>query len=59
MTLEYLKYILPMRRRYQALGLRVDGKPRTGRWNRRPELAGLDPKEYHRRYMEQWRKTAY
>lgn len=46
----YLKYVLPRRRRLQALSLRVDGRPRVNRlW---PQLAGLDnaSNEYHRRY---------
>jgi hypothetical protein len=50
MSFSYLKYVLPIRRRYQAAGLTVFGAPRRNRkW---PQLAGLknsDP-EYHRQY---------
>jgi hypothetical protein len=47
---EYVKYVLPMRRRYQAAGLTVAGSPRRNR--RWPQLAGLDNHgpEYHRQY---------
>jgi hypothetical protein len=49
MSYEYLKYVLPMRRRYQALGRTVNNRQRKNRvW---PELAGLaNGPEYHARY---------
>lgn len=49
MTFEYLKYVLPMRRRFQAMGRTVFNRPRTKR--KRPELRGLNLKDYHRLYM--------
>ena len=47
----YLAYVLPYRRRLQARGLTVLGRPRLNRC--RPELAGLPNHgaEYHRHYM--------
>lgn len=55
MNFEYLKYILPYRRRNQARGLDVFGHARKGAVRRSwPQLAGLDSqgKEYHRIYMQ-------
>lgn len=52
---DYLKYTLPMRRRYQALGLTVLGHARKDGHRRSwPQLAGLDSqgREYHRLYMQ-------
>jgi len=56
MNLEYVKYILPMRRRFQAMGRTVNNQPRRNR--ARPQLWGLDTREYHRRYMQIWRGKA-
>lgn len=51
MNFDYIKYILPYRRRNQARGLDVFGHERKGRVRRSwPELAGLAYNEYHRRY---------
>lgn len=56
MTLDYVKYVLPMRRRYQARGLTVWGKPRRdANKKRRPELSGLRGREYHAAHMRLWR----
>lgn len=49
MTFEYLKYVLPMRRRFQAMGRTVFNQPRTKR--PRPELHGLNLKDYRRLYQ--------
>lgn len=43
---------------FYAAGLTAQGKPRTGRWHRRPELAGLDStsSQYHTEYLRLVRK---
>lgn len=49
MTFEYQKYVLPMRRRWQALGRTTQNKPRRNRsW---PALAGLSGREYLKAYI--------
>lgn len=52
MNFNYLKYVLPMRRRFQAMGRTVRNRPRINR--RWPQLAGMDnaSREYHRRYNQ-------
>lgn len=54
MTFEYQKYRLPLRRRYQAAGLTIKGKPRRNQ--RRPELRGLKGRDYQQGYMQLIRK---
>lgn len=49
MTFEYVKYVLPMRRRNQARGLTILGKRRAT--IARPQLAGLSGRSYHTEYM--------
>lgn len=51
MSFDYIKYVLPYRRRNQARGLNVFGHKRKDLHLRHwPELAGLSYNEYHRRY---------
>ena len=59
MTFEYVKYVLPMRRRYQAQGLTVWGKPRRQRPLKYPQLAGLDRRTYRRLWtcLQRQKKT--
>lgn len=51
MTFEYLKYVLPMRRRFQAMGRTVFNRPRISTAKPRPQLRGLNLKDYRRLYM--------
>lgn len=50
----YLKYILPARRRHQAAGLTVFGQVRQRPW-RMPQLGDLQGRERHAAYMRLWR----
>lgn len=54
MNASYIKYEKPMRDRRVARGLTARGTKRINRFH--PELHGLILKDYHRRFMQEWRR---